>query len=137
MKTYLLLALAAVIITVESCKKDKESPCENTKCAPPARKVHFELYTNENFAGEKKNITFRIFMRNHTRTILDSSLATMKVEEIPDFNHRIIIEKFVPRNDTSTLVVGFIYYLENVGESWYLEDFPSGNNFKVLTYPFR
>ena len=137
MKTYSILAILAIMSIVASCKKDQSIPYGKHKDNPPARKVRYELYTNENFKGEDKNITFRLFMRNNTRTILDSALATMKIEDIPDFNHRIIVEKLVPGNDTSRLVVGFIYDIENVGESWNLEEFPSGETYKVVSYPFR
>jgi hypothetical protein len=61
----------------------------------------------------------------------------MKIKDIPDSNHRIIIEKLAPDNDTATLVVGFNYQIENVGFSWYLDTFRAGNTFKLLRYSFR
>ena len=65
------------------------------------------------------------------------SAPTMKIEEIPDSLHKIVVEKFVPGNDTATLVVGFEYYIENVGYSWYLEEFPAKDTFKLLRYSFK
>jgi hypothetical protein len=61
----------------------------------------------------------------------------MKIKDIPDSNHRIIIEKLAPDNDISTLVVGFNYQIENVGISWFLDTFAAGNTFKLLRYSFR
>jgi hypothetical protein len=113
-------------------KKDQSDTKTN-----PARKVRYELYTNEDFSDDQKNILFSIFMRNGQKTIFDSPLATVKIKDIPDSNHRIIIEKLLPDNDTSTLVAGFNYQIENVGFSWYLETFTAGDTFKVLRYPLR
>jgi hypothetical protein len=137
MKAYLILTAAVLIGTLASCKKDQLSPGGKNGNSYPARKVRYELYTRENFAGNRENIQFNLFMRTGERTILDSSLATMKVEDIPDSAHRIVIEKFVPGNDTSTLAVGFVYHIENVGISWYLETFAAGDTLKVLRFPFR
>jgi hypothetical protein len=61
----------------------------------------------------------------------------MKIKDIPDSNHRIIIEKIAPDNETSTLVVGFNYQIETVGYSWYLDTFPATDTFKLLRYSFR
>jgi hypothetical protein len=69
--------------------------------------------------------------------VFDSSLATMKIHDIPDSLHRIIIQKVVPGNNTSRLKVGFVYNIENGGISWYFEEFPSSDIFKVVKYDFR
>ena len=136
MKAYLILAVV-VMSAVASCKKDQVYPGGQNNVIPPARKVRYELYTKEDFAGEQANIQFSIFMKTAQRTIFDSTLATMKIQDIPDSLHRIIIEKWVPGNDTSTLAVGFDYQIENVGISWYLDTFPAGDTLKVMKYPFR
>jgi hypothetical protein len=132
MKINPFIIFPVLLFIVVSCKKDQL----NAKINPP-RKVRYELYTNEDFSDDQKNILFSIFMRNGQKTIFDSPLAKMKIKDIPDSNHRIIIEKMAPDNDTSTLVVGFNYQIENVGYSWYLESFPAVDTFKVLRYPFR
>jgi hypothetical protein len=121
-----------LLLIIVSCKKDQPNAKTN-----PSRKVRYELYTSEDFSGDQKNILFSIFMRNGQKTIFDSPLATMKIKDIPDSNHRIIIEKLAPDNDTATLVVGFDYQIENVGFSWYLDTFPATDTFKLLRYPFR
>jgi len=123
--------LSVLLLAVLSCKKDQPA-----KTNPP-RKVRYELFTNEDFSDDAKNILFSIIMRTGQHTIFDSPLAAMKIKEIPDSNHRIIIEKLVPDNDTATLVVGFNYQIENVGSSWFLDTFRTGNTFKLLRYSFR
>jgi hypothetical protein len=132
MKINHFIVLPVLLLMVVSCKKDQP----NVKTNPP-RKVRYELYTNENFSNDQENILFSVFMRNGQKTIFDSPLAAMKIKDIPDSNHRIIIEKLAPDNDTATLVVGFNYQIENVGSSWFLDTFSSGNTFKLLKYSFR
>ena len=136
MKSYSILAVIAITIAAGACRKDY-NPYGNNKGNPPVRKVRFELFTDKDFAGNQGNIQFRLHMENADRAILDSNLAIMKIEDIPDSAHRIIIEKLVPGNDTSTLTVGFVYYIENVGISWHLESFPAGDTLKVVRYPFE
>jgi len=132
MKIKHLATLSALLLFVVSCKKDQP----NVKINPP-RKVRYELFTNEDFSTDQKNILFSIFMRKGQKTIFDSPLSAMKIKDIPDSIHRIIIEKLAPDNDTATLIVGFNYQIENVGNSWFLDTFSSGNTFKLLRYPFR
>lgn len=129
--SHFIIFLNLLFIAV-SCKKDQPDAKTN-----PPRKVRYELYTNEDFSTDQKNILFSIFIRNGQKTIFDSPLAVMKIKDIPDSNHRIIIEKLAPDNGTSTLVVGFNYQIENVGFSWYIDTFPVTDTFKVLRYSFR
>jgi len=138
MKIYLTIAAVALVSVVLSCKKDRfpHNGKDRGNNFPP-RRVHFELYTKENFGNDNKNIFFNLFMRTERRTIFDSALAVMKVNEIPDSLHRIIIDKWVPGNDTSRLAVGFTYRIENVGISWYLEEFSAGDTVKLLKYSFK
>ncbi len=70
-------------------------------------KVHYELFTTENFSEDQHNIQFSLFMRDNRRTIFDSALAIMKVKDIPDSLHRLIFDKLVPGNNQDSLVVGF------------------------------
>ena len=137
MKAHTILIAAAVIIALGSCKKDEASRSGGNNNNSQARKVRYELYTEEDFTGDQHNIQFSLFIKNAGKTIFDSSLATMKVEEIPDSIHKIVIEKFVPGNDASTLTVGFTYQIENVGISWYLDTFPAGDTLKLLQYRFK
>ncbi len=132
MKINHLIILPVLLILIVSCKKDLSE-----KIATPQRKIRYELYTNEDFSNDQKNILFSIFIRNGRKTIFDSPLAAMKIKDIPDSNHRIIIEKIVPDSAMSTLAVGFNYTIENVGMSGHLDTFPLNDTFKLLSYPFR
>jgi len=134
-RAYILIA-AILTIFIVSCSKDHDSPYDTHKPAP-IRKVRYELFTKEDFSTDQHNITFNLFMRNSKRNLLDSPLATMKISAIPDSLHRIIIEKTVPGNDTTALVVGFTYYIENIGYSWNLDSFPALDTLKVIRYSFR
>jgi len=136
LKTFFILTIAGVF-AIASCNKYQIYPPGTNPVTYPQRKVRFELFTNENFAGDKGNIQFTIHMGTAPRPVFDSSLATMKIEDIPDSAHRIIIEKLVPGNDTSTLEVGFLYTIENVGYSWHLELFKGGETFKQVQYSFK
>jgi hypothetical protein len=137
MKSPTILIVIAVILALGSCKKDEASHSGADNNISGGRKVRYELYTNEDFTGDQHNIQFSLFMKNAGKTIFDSSLSPMKVEEIPDSIHKIIIEKYVPGNDGSTLTVGFVYQIENVGISWYLDTFPAGDTLKLLQYRFK
>lgn len=64
-------------------------------------------------------------------------LAPMKVKDNPDTAHKLIIQKGVPRNDTSLLKVGFYYTIKNVGTSWHFEAFNPGETFKVVDLNFQ
>jgi hypothetical protein len=117
-----------------SCNKN------NQKSNPPnssTRLVRYELFTNEDFSGNQKIIHFRVQMMNAQKIIYDSLLAPMKIEEIPDSTHKIVVVKTVPGNDVSDLKVGFAYEIETIGMSWYYENFLSQDSFKLVSYAFQ
>jgi hypothetical protein len=135
-----VLAVATILtIVAGACKKDN-APMQT---APPSgRKVLYELYTDQDFSTDLHNITFTLHMINMgTRKTYDSSLATMQIKDIPDFAHRISIEKLVPANITNNLTdsfaVSFVYAEENVGVSWHTELFPAGDTLKLIRFNFR
>jgi hypothetical protein len=136
LKAYQILASIS-IFALASCNKSQTTPHVISPGTNVMRKVRFELFTRENFAGNKENIQFTIHMGSAPRPLFDSTLATMKIEDIPDSIHRIIIEKLVPGSDTATIEVGFLYAIENVGNSWYLEPLYGTESFKVVRYAFR
>jgi len=76
-------------------------------------------------------------MRNHTKVLMDSELATMKIKEIPNADNKIIIEKTVPDNDNSDISVGFHYSIEGVGTSQHLDSIRAGETFKVVDFAFQ
>ena len=128
-KIFALSAFVIVLAFTFSCQKETVSPV--------TRKIQFVLYTNEDFSASDDKITFSLIMKNGTKTLLDSSFATMKLKEIPDQAHKIVIEKSVPDNNSSKLLVGFKYELENVGYSWYYDSCAVGQSFKTVEFAFR
>ena len=135
MKTYSILTLVAFLCIIASCKKnicEKEQPGVR-----PLRKARYELYTIKDFTGNKKQIDFRFMMRKGSTELFDSSLATMTLDQLPDFDHRIIVEKLVPGNDPASLEIGIIDFLEDVGSAWRIDTFPEGDSIKVLRWPFE
>jgi len=102
------------------------------------RKVQFDLYTDKDYSNDTHNITFTLFMNKTTgETLWDSVLAPMEIKDIPDPAHKLIIERAVPGNDTSLLKVGFLYTIEGVGSSWYIDSSNSGETFKIVDYNFQ
>jgi hypothetical protein len=124
-------------LPVISSRKDQWYSNGQNTSGSALRKVHYELYTDENFSDNQEKIQFTLFMRDAGKTIFDSSLATMKIKDIPDFDHRLIIEKLVPGNNASALTIGFVYQIENVGISSWLEPFPAGDTIGLIKFPFR
>jgi len=131
MKEYPVKAtLVSVLILLGiSCKKD-HSP------APP-RKVTFQLYAAKDLSGDHHNITFTLIIRKGQTILFDSILPPMQVQQVPDAAHKIVAEKLVPNNDPADLAVGFLYEIENVGNSWHLEEFKPGETSKLVEFPFQ
>jgi hypothetical protein len=134
MKIFTITPVLAFLIFLSgtSCKKD---PLPSAQA--PIRIIKYQLYTNIDFSGNNDTIKFSLFMRNRTRTLFDSALAPMKISEIPNATNKIIFEKIVPDNDGSELSVGFLYSIEGVGNSWYLDTVKAGETFKVIDYAFQ
>src|SRR6476620_7873478 len=133
MRTRLILAAVAALCVLYSCTKDHSNTGNNY----PTRKVHYELFTTENFSDDQHDIQFNLFMRDSRRTIFDSALAIMKVKDIPDSLHRWVFDKVVPGNNQDSLVVGFTYRIFDVGYSWYLDKFQKGDTLKKIIYSFK
>jgi hypothetical protein len=133
MRTRSILAAIAVLCIIYSCTKDHS----NTGNNKPIRKVHYELFTTEDFSDDQHDIQFNLFMRDSRRTIFDSALGIIKIKDIPDSLHRLIFDKIVPGNNQDSLVVGFTYQIFNVGYSWYLDKFSKGDTLKVIKYSFK
>jgi hypothetical protein len=126
------LAIACIVLSlaVIACKKDGHPT--------PSRQIQYILYTKENFSGIQDTIRFRLLMSSKRGPILDSALAPMTVSAIPDSLHRLIFNKTVPPgHERDTLLVGFIYDIDNVGESWFLDSSAAGETLKTVEYSFR
>ena len=135
-----ILAAIAVVFVVASCKKDYSSgntvyPSGNTVYPAAERKIRFQLYTNQDFSGNTSVINFSVFIRNVNRTLFDSAIGSMRIEDIPDASHKLVIEKTV--NDNADLAAGFNYEIQDVGISWHIDTSKAGNPFKIIDYAFQ
>jgi hypothetical protein len=128
-----ILVLAFVIFSFASCKKDA-MPVGKVE-----RTIRFVLYTDQNFSNEDRNIIFSVFIRRDGNYphLFDSTFSVMKVKEIPGASNKIVFEKKVLVDASLRLGAGFVYSLENVGYSWYIEACEPGELFKEINYSFQ
>ena len=136
MKIFLRLVLASLVIVLilVSCKKYSTG---NPTYGVTGRKVRFRLYTNDDFSTNTSVIKFSLVIRDGNINLFDSSVAPMEIRNIPHLDHELVIEKTVQANVNSTLTAGFLYDIENVGNSWFLDTMKAGSTFKVIDYAFR
>jgi len=130
----------ATILMGTACKKPTigHTSDKTLDIPEPPRVVQFSLYTDKDFSNDNKNITFTLFIQNPANQMLwDSVLMPMKIKDIPNLAHKLVVEKTVPGNDGSLLKVGFRYTIENVGISWYFDSSSAGENFKIINFNFR
>jgi hypothetical protein len=126
-----LVVFAAICVTT-SCKKEKSQPTPVL-----TRTIRFILYTNQDFSNDNHNISFALHIRNTNQTIsFDSTVFSMKVKDIPNKQNQLVFEKKVP-SDGSILTAGFLYSIENVGNSWHLDTCAANEKFKIIEYPFE
>jgi hypothetical protein len=106
--------------------------------ADVARKIQFILYTDEDLSADNELVTFRLSIQRLPNLVLwDSVLAPMPLKDIPSLAHKLVIERAVPGNDPSLLRVGFIYSIENTGNSSHMEYIQAGENFKIVDFNFH
>jgi len=133
MKLFIRTFLAAAfVLLVVSCKKQYPS---GTIRPAQERKIRFQLYTNQDFSDNASVIIFSVFIRDANKTLFDSTLASMRIQDIPDSARKLIIEKTV--NDNSDLAAGFRYEIHDVGTSSFIDTSKAGNAFKIIDYPFQ
>ena len=134
MKPYSTLAIFAfvIIFTGISCKKDDVPGSPNS-----GRTIQFNLYTLEDFSNDEHNITFSLFIKSHTQKLFDSTMATIKIKDIPNEINKLIVLKKVPHDDGSELSAGFVYTIENVGVSWHIDTISGGEPFKIIDFSFK
>ena len=126
----------SIILIGTSCKKESTEEMLNKRVT--LRKVQFVLYTDKDFSSDNHTITFKASIKKSGNQVLwDSTLAPMKIKDIPNVAHKLIVEKTVPGNDPSLLKVGFYYSIKDVGNSWYLNAFNVGETFKVVDFNFQ
>ncbi|MBC7399659.1 MAG: hypothetical protein H7289_06915 [Mucilaginibacter sp.] len=126
------VTIFALFLFLTSCIKKVEV----VPTLPLTRTVRFNLYTEQDFSTDNHNITFSLFIKNHTKTLFDSTITTMKVKDIPKLANKLMFEKKII-NDDSELAAGFTYTIENVGMSWHLDTIAAGQKSKLIDYSFR
>ena len=115
--------------------------CKKNAATPTPRTIRYILYTKEDFSNVDDTIRFRLHI--HTtgitgRVLFDSNIAPMKVSEIPDPAHEFVFTKTVPPGyDKEKLVIGFVYDIDKVGESWYLDSMLPSETKKTVEYSFK
>lgn len=127
------IIILSILIATGSCKKEYTPP-------ETPRTVRYKLYTEENFAGNDRMITFELWMRrrNGTTPLYDSLLAPMKISEIPDKAHAIVVDKVVPPgNNDVDIQLEFVYTIQNVGMSWYIDSLKIGEPSHTIEYSFK
>ncbi len=136
MKKYAILTVLvlAIMVTVTSCTKSSSSPV-----VYPERTFRFVLHTEKDFSGNTENIVFSLFIRkaNTANTVIfDSTLSPMQIKDIPNASKELVFEKKIA-DDGSDLTAGFLYAIQNVGNSWYIDTCKSGVSLKVIDYSFQ
>jgi hypothetical protein len=135
MKFFFVTVVALLSVIGQSCKKTH--PSTGGESLSSERKIRFQLYTDKDFSNENSVIKFSIFIRDAHTTLFDSSLAPMKLQDIPDAAHKIVIDKMVLGDNNADLAAGFHYEIQNVGHSGYIDTSRAGNEFKVVDYAFH
>ncbi len=118
-----------------SCKKDSATNPQPVV----GRKIHFELFTNKDFTTDNNLITFTLKIVSPDKLISwDSVLPPMKIKDIPSEFNKIEVEKQVPNDDgKKILTTGFLYYIQDVGTSWYLDTCGANETFKRVRFNFQ
>jgi len=130
--TRLFCGLVFVVVAFEACKKDHPTP------PTPTRTIQYQLYTDQDFSSDLHTITFRLTIHGKNSIIFDSALAPMLIKDVPDKAHQLVFKKLVPAgHDKDTLLVGFVYDIKDVGESWFLDTCKPGQALKIIDYNFR
>jgi len=135
MKFFFVTVVALLSVIGQSCKKTH--PSTGGESLSSERKIRFQLYTDKDFSNENSVIKFSIFIRDAHTTLFDSSLAPMKLQDIPDAAHKIVIDKMVLGDNNADLAAGFHYEIQNVGHSGYIDTSRAGNELKVVDYAFH
>ena len=132
MKAIKSILILVIILIQLSCSKDRAAHGPVL-----ARTIRFELYAKKGNSDNNRNITFSLFIKTHRKVLFDSTLAVMKIKDIPDSTQKLVFEKKVPDDDGSELAAGFRYVIEGVGNSSHLDVCRAGESFKLIEFPFQ
>src|SRR6187401_2667405 len=132
----LSILIVSIIMIGTSCKKYASEYIPIKPIVP--RLVQFVLFTNGEFSNDNTAVTFTLSIKKPTGEVLwDSVLAPIKLKDIPTLDHPVFVEKYVPGNDPSLLKVGFIYTIDNVGNSSFTVPFEAGEILKKVGFNFH
>jgi hypothetical protein len=132
----LFILCVAMAVAGSACKKQTTAPPNDG--TGTQRQVQFSLYTDKDLSADNNFITFKLSIQNSSSTTLwDSTLAPMRIKDIPNLANKLEFVKWVPNNDPSLLKVGFYYTIENVGNSWHLDSFNAGETLKKIEFNFQ
>jgi hypothetical protein len=134
----IVLIFAATCFAI-SCKKEKQQPVPQP-VGVSARTIRFILYTNKDFSNDDDTISFALNIQSNTgsinsRTIFDSTLATIRIKDIPGLSNKLVFEKTI-KNDATILTAGFVY-TTRFGIGWSLDTVGVNQKLKVIEYPFQ
>ncbi|MFD2148240.1 hypothetical protein [Mucilaginibacter antarcticus] len=125
-----LFIMAATATMISSCSK------QSLPVKTLARTVNFNRYTEKDFSAEKGNITFFVQITDGSKKLLDSAVATMRINEIPTQANKLIYAKTL-NNTNGELKVGFKYVLENFGYSLHYDIFNSNEVHKEMNFSYK
>ncbi|HTR30303.1 MAG TPA: hypothetical protein VMH27_13605 [Puia sp.] len=124
------------LITIASCKKSSSPAPAPTPEA--TRIIHYILYTTQDFSTNTDTIRFQLYMAGNGATLFDSAIQPMTINAIPDSLHPLTFSKTVPAGHAQeNLQVGFLYGIDHVGNSWFLDSSSAGQTSKTVWYNFR
>ncbi len=125
------LVLVIGLLNFSSCKKEVSQPLsEQTK-------FKFLLYTNVTFPDPHHPVSFNMYIRHNSNVLVDSLLVTLPLSDIPNAANKLVFERTVEGNYQGVFTVGFKYSIENVGNSWHLENCQAGTAEKTVDFNFR
>jgi hypothetical protein len=136
-KHYLSLDLGiGCLIGIASCKKSSSPSPSPTPEA--TRTIRYVLYTTQDFSANADTIRFQLYMAANGITLFDSAIQPMTINAIPDSLHQLTFTRRVPAGqEDDNLQVGFLYAIDNVGNSWFLDSSSAGQTSKTVLYNFR
>lgn len=137
MKTLSVFTILSICIVLGvSCGKQSYDPPKNY--IDVLKRVQFELYTDKDQSGDNSIIVFTVFIKRISSEILwDSTFSPMRVKDIPNLLHKIIVEKSLLVKDTSLLKAGFLYSIENTAHSGHADSLKIGETFKIVDFNFQ
>ena len=134
--TALTILIVSIIILGTSCKKYTSDYKPIDPTVP--RLVQFVLFSNSESSNDNSTVTFTLAIKKTNGDVLwDSVLAPMKIKDIPSLDNSLFVEKYVPGNDSSLLKVGFLYTIDNVGNSSFTVPFEPGETLKKVGFNFQ